>query len=148
MIQRNKEFKTIGFKSRKLKVGKNPCSLPKATTEPEKVIAPMILPMTKAKEKICISPMAMHTTAPPPSPFKSATICGREVILIFEPNREPVNAPKMIADIKYSAFWGTGTKSETIARNIAKPLTPAPSDAVWGDDIKRIPRITAQIHKR
>ena len=68
--------------------------------------------------------------------------------MIFEPNREPVNAPKMIADIKYSAFWGTGTKSETIARNIAKPLTPAPSDAVWGDDIKRIPRITAQIHKR
>ena len=94
----------IGLKKRVILFDKIPCNLQKATVEPEKVMAPTIPPRISAGEKVCMSPIAIQTTAPPPRPLRSATICGNDVILIFSPKYMPMSAPKMIADIKYCAF--------------------------------------------
>ena len=62
------------------------CNLAKARIEPEKVNPPIIKPKVLSKnfcEEDRVSERAIQTAARPPSPLKTAIICGNTVIFTF-----------------------------------------------------------------
>jgi len=87
--------------------GISPWSLPKATSDPQKVTAPMIPDAATATEKVAeggspaptvsrrLAP-ATRTDAPPPKPLKRATICGIPVIGTLTAKRAPIAEPASI----------------------------------------------------
>jgi hypothetical protein len=93
--------KTIGLP------GRTSWSLPKATRLPEKLIepinaensmAPMSSPATcpLSGASRWNSAAAMSAAAPPPTPLKSATICGIAVIFTRRAEANPITVPTAI----------------------------------------------------
>ena len=84
----------------------SPCSLAKATREPEKETEPIRAPLTASARKIpeCSSPLsnstaAMAAAAPPPMPLYSAIICGMSVMETLVPVHHAATPPMKMAAV-------------------------------------------------
>ena len=88
------------------------------------------------------SALATSTDAPPPNPFKSATICGMAVIWIVlartAPTAAPMTSPIMIAEKPIMRWFSNVT---TIASSMPDEASMLPFRAVAGEDSHFSPKM-------
>ena len=120
-----------------------PCSLAKATTEPVKVMAPMMVP-SPISIRLCIlmlpgAPMpkasgetkaaaATNTAARPTSEWKAATSCGSAVIWMRSATTAPI-APPMTRPPTISQ--GETTPGVAMVTPIATTMPTTPNRLPW-----------------
>ncbi len=101
----------------------------------------MLMPVATGKSNVgnasrCHSPAATNADAPPPNPFRIATICGIAVIFtalaIHNPTAEPITPPSRIS-LKLTMCWSSNVT--TMASNMPTDDSRLPCRAVLGVDI-------------
>ena len=149
-----------------LRMNFRPCSLPAATSEPEKVTEPIRMPrpavisttMVGSPSEVRMSLSATSAAAPPPTVLKMETSCGISVILTFLAETTPATAPMMMPTISSATAtpcWKpleislTNSTMNAIAQARIMPAAEIrlPLRAVFGEFIRCRPitKITAEI---
>ena len=108
----------------------------------EKSIAPMMSPERWPGSGAIrwYSAAAMRAAAPPPTPLKSATICGIAVIFTSRAEATPITVPIAIPT-RISQYWSMSSSRNVKKIAIAIPTAAIqfPERAVGGEDRRRIP---------